>query len=279
MEMRVFKNEEFGAVRSMTIENEPWFAGKDVCRVFGDKNHNRSLSRIDDEDKREMEIIDSLGRKQTAVFINESGLYALLFSMQPQKANTNGVPDAYPIEVKERIERLQKFKRWVTSEVLPSIRRHGMYAIDDILANPDIAIAALKELKAEREKRITLENESAVQKMQIAEMKPKADYHDIVLSCTDAVSISVIAKDYGMTAQMMNEKLRELGVQYKQGDVWLLYRDYAANGYTKTATYPYKDSCGNVHTKVHTKWTQKGRFFIYHTLKNAGILPEIEVKA
>lgn len=125
--LQIFTNEEFGYIRTIEIDGEPWMVGKDVCQVFGDKNHNRSLSRVDNEDRREEELIDSLGRKQKAIFINESGLYSLLFSMQPQKANNHGISDEYPIETKERIEKLHRFKHWVTSEVLPSIRKTGRY--------------------------------------------------------------------------------------------------------------------------------------------------------
>lgn len=127
-ELQIFNNPEFGQVRTIIRDDgEIWLVGKDVCNVFGDTNHNRSLSRIDEEDKIEHSIIDSMGREQKAILINESGLYSLLFAMQPQKANKNGVADAYPIEVQERIDKLKKFKRWVTSEVLPTIRKTGSY--------------------------------------------------------------------------------------------------------------------------------------------------------
>lgn len=126
-ELQIFKNPEFGQVRTIMKDDEPWFVGKDICGVFGDTNHNRSLSRIDEEDKLEHCIVDSMGRMQKAILINESGLYSLLFAMQPQKANKNGVTDAYPIGVQERIKQLKKFKRWVTSEVLPAIRKTGHY--------------------------------------------------------------------------------------------------------------------------------------------------------
>ena len=115
-------------MRSLLINNEPYFVGKDVCHAFGDTNHNRSLSKIDNSDKRITTIKDNLGRTQKITVINESGLYALLFSMQPQKSNKNdGVQDAYPIKTQERIEKLQKFKRWVTHDVLPTIRKTGGY--------------------------------------------------------------------------------------------------------------------------------------------------------
>ena len=110
--LQIFESTDFGTVRTVLIDKEPYFVGKDVCEAFDDKNHNRSLGRIDEEDKRREQITDVLGRKQEAVLINESGLYALLFAMQPQKANHDGVSDAYPIEVRERIEKLRRFKRW-----------------------------------------------------------------------------------------------------------------------------------------------------------------------
>lgn len=275
--LQVFSNLEFGSVRSLIINDSPWFVGKDICQAFGDKNHNRSISRVDDEDKREEEIIDSLGRKQTAIFINESGLYSLLFAMQPQKANNSGVSNAYPIEVNERIEKLHRFKRWVTSEVLPTIRKHGVYAVDELLNDPDMLIAALTKLKVEREKTNALMATVAVQNQQIVEMKPKASYYDVVLNCKDLVAISVIAKDYGWSANRMNQYLHDKGIQYKQGNkIWLLYQKYAEMGYTSTKTHSYPGSDGTMHTKVHTYWTQQGRLFIYGLLKADGILPTME---
>ena len=100
----------------------------------------------------------------------------------------------------------------------------------------------------------------------------------MVLKCKDAVNISVIAKDYGWSAQRMNEYLHQKGVQYKQADIWLLYQKHAGCGYTKTNTHVYEDSCGCEHTKVHTKWTQKGRLFIYGLLKADGVYPQIEME-
>lgn len=137
--------------------------------------------------------------RQEILFINESDLYSLILRSQ--------LPAA------------KRFKRWVTSEVLPAIRRHGMYATEELIANPDLAIAAFQALKAEREKRQALEEAVAVQAQQIAELKPKATYYDVVLKCKDAVNISVIAKDYGWSAQRMNEYLHKKGVQYKQFDI------------------------------------------------------------
>ena len=126
-------SEEFKKVRTLDFNGEVWFVGKDVCTLFGDKNHKRSLGRVDDEDKKKIELIDSMKRKQTATVINESGLYSLLFAMQPQKAHNNGIPDQYPIQIRQRIEKIHRFKRFVTSEVLPSIRKHGAYFTSEVL--------------------------------------------------------------------------------------------------------------------------------------------------
>ena len=154
-----------------------------------------------------------------------------------------------------------------------------MYAKDELLNNPDLMIATLTELKAEREKAKQLENTVAIQNQQIVEMKPKASYYDVVLNCSDLVAISVIAKDYGWSANRMNQYLHERGVQYKQGNIWLLYQQYAELGYTSTKTHSFPGNDGTIHTKVHTYWTQSGRLFIYGLLKADGILPLIESKA
>lgn len=255
MELQVYNNAEFGSVRTAIIDGEPFFVGKDIAEVLGYSNPQKALrDHVDEEDKTLNDSFTVNGTK--GILINESGLYSLILRSQLPKA--------------------RQFKRWVTSEVLPSIRRHGMYATDELIANPDLAIAAFTALKEEREKRMALEEAVAVQKQQIAEMQPKATYYDVVLKCRDAVNISVIAKDYGWSAQKMNEYLHQKGVQFKQADIWLLYQKHAGCGYTKTNTHIYEDSCGNEHTKVHTKWTQKGRMFIYSLLKADGIFPQIE---
>ena len=260
MELQIYKNAELGSVRTAVIDGEPFFVAKDVAEILGYCNPRKAIvDHVDDEDKKDgVTIRDSIGREQKPIFINESGLYSLILSSK--------LPNA------------KKFKRWVTSEVLPSIRRYGMYATDDLIANPDLAIAAFTALKEERERRMELEEVAAVQKQQIAEMKSKATYYDVVLRCKDAVNISVIAKDYGWSAQKMNEYLHQQGIQFKQSDIWLLYQKHAGCGYTKTNTHIYEDSCGCEHTKVHTKWTQKGRLFIYSLLKEDGIYPQIEME-
>lgn len=159
-ELQIFENPEFGSIRTVEVDGEPWLVGKDVCAVFGDKNHNRSLRRVDAEDKKMVSITDSMGRTQQITIINESGLYALLFAMQPQKANKGGVSDAYPIEIQERIDKLKKFKRWVTSEVLPSIRKHGAYLgpkaekkLDDLTAAVELLTERIDALAAQETSR------------------------------------------------------------------------------------------------------------------------------
>ena len=257
MDLKEFKSAEFGSVRTVTINGEAMFVGKDVAEILGYQNGSRDINRhVDEEDRQKVMIFDGNQDKET-IIINESGLYSLILSSK--------MPNA------------KKFKHWVTAEVLPAIRKHGMYAIDEILKNPDIAIAVLTQLKEEREKTKSLKETVAVQNQQIIEMRPKASYYDVVLNCKDLVAISVIAKDYGWSANRMNQYLHEKGVQYKQGNkIWLLYQKYAEMGYTNTKTYSYPASDGNMHTTVHTYWTQTGRLFIYDLLKSEGILPVIE---
>lgn len=258
-ELQVFNNVEFGSVRTVTVEGEPYFVGKDIAEILGYSNTRKALAdHVDEEDKMDgVTIRDSIGREQNPICINESGLYSLILSSK--------MPNA------------KKFKRWVTSEVLPTIRRHGLYAMDEILANPDILINALLELKAERERNASLQAMVAVQSQQMIEMQPKVSYYDVVLNCKDLVAISVIAKDYGWSATKLNQYLQQKGIQYKQGGkIWLLYQKYAEKGYTSTKTHSYPGSDGSTHTKVHTYWTQRGRLFIYDLLKADGILPLVE---
>ena len=264
-ELQIFKNAEFGSIRTMTLNGEPYFVGRDVAEILGYANASKAvLAHVDEEDKTflMLDIADSqngnvpVGQSKTAL-INESGLYSLILGSK--------LPGA------------KKFKRWVTSEVLPAIRKHGLYAVDEVLANPDMLIQALMELKQERENNKALQQLVAVQNQQITEMKPKASYYDVVLNCKDLVAISVIAKDYGWTANHMNQYLHEKGVQFRQGKkIWLLYQKYAEMGYTSTKTHSYSGSDGTPHSRPHTYWTQKGRLFIYGLLKEDGILPNME---
>lgn len=256
-ELQIFKNAELGSVRTLSINGEPYFVGKDVAEILGYTNPSKALAdHVDEEDKLNNESLSSLGQRGGWI-INESGLYGLILSSK--------LPNA------------KKFKRWVTSEILPAIRKHGVYAVDEVLNDPDMLIAALTELKAEREKTTTLKQTVAIQNQQIIEMKPKASYYDVVLNCKDLVAISVIAKDYGWSANRMNQYLYKKGVQYKQGNkIWLLYQKYAEMGYTNTKTHSYPGRDGSMHTAVHTYWTQAGRLFIYDLLKADGILPTME---
>ena len=256
-DIQIFSNTEFGEVRTLTIDGEPYFVGKDVAEILGyAKARNAIASHVDDEDKKDAPIQGDLGGTQTMTLINESGMYSLILSSK--------LPSA------------KKFKHWVTSEVLPAIRKHGMYAVDELLENPDIAIQAFTALKEERTKNKALQTENAMQKQIIAEYSPKASYYDVVLQTADALSVTQIAKDYGKSAKWLNETLHEHGVQYKQGEIWLLYQKYAEAGYTRSKTHTYSGNDGKQHSKLHTYWTQKGRLFIYQLLKENGILPLME---
>lgn len=259
-DLTVYKNDEFGTVRILTIDGEPYFVGKDVTEILGYSNSRDALAKhVDNEDKNTVAIHDGIPGNPNQVIINESGLYSLILSSKLPKA--------------------KRFKHWVTAEVLPSIRKHGLYAIDEIIANPDLAIAAFQALKAEREAKIELETQLAIQSQQIAEMAPKVSYYDLVLSCPDALPISFIAKDYGWSAKRMNQFLHEQGVQYKLRKTWLLYADHAGKGYTRSETYPYEDSNGIIHNSINTKWTQSGRLFIYSLMTGAGYFPLVEKNA
>ena len=240
-------------VRTVLIDGEPYFVGKDVTEILGyAKSRNAIKNHVDDEDKKDAPIQGDLGGTQTMTVINESGLYSLILSSK--------LPTA------------KKFKHWVTSEVLPAIRKHGGYLtdekIEEVLYNPDTLIKLATQLKDEREGRLIAEQ-------QVAELKPKASYYDTILNNKDLVPVSYIAKDYGYSAKGFNLLLKELKIQYKLAGTWLLKSKYQSYGWTSTASYPIETTHGHK-TSTIMKWTQKGRLGLYNELKKHGILPMIE---
>lgn len=253
VELFKFEGQE---VRTVLKDDEVWFVGKDVCNVLGYTNHRKALSDHVYQEDKGVTSCDTLGGTQQMTIINESGLYALIFG--------------------SRLESAQRFKHWVTSEVLPSVRKHGAYMTDQVLEktlqDPDFMIGLLTQLKDEREKRAQLEVKSKQQEQQIAEMKPKADYVDNILKSGKSLTVKQISADYGMTSHAMNKLLHDLGVQYKQSGQWFLYKKYLSSGYTKSETYV--DKYGYPH--MYTKWTQKGRLFLYELLKDNDVLPLME---
>ncbi len=256
-EIQIFNNAEFGDVRTITEGNKMLFCGSDVAKALGYSRPNDAIAaHCRYTAKRRTPHPQSPDKLIEMSFIPEGDVYRLIVSSK--------LPSA------------ERFERWVFDDVIPSIRKHGMYAVDELIANPDLGIAALMALKEERAKRAELESTCAVQTQQLAEMKPKASYYDLILNCKDLMSVTKIAKDYGKSAIWLNEKLHELGVQFKQGDIWLLYQKYAQMGYTSTKTHEYLGNDGENHAKVATYWTQKGRLFIYNLLKENGILPTME---
>lgn len=258
-EIQIF-NYQDKQVRAVEKDGEPWWVLKDVCEVLEISHIKDTADRLEKDEVGQTEVIDSLGRKQMTTIINESGLYNVILRSDK--------PQAKP------------FRRWVTSEILPSIRKHGGYLtpekVEEALLNPDTLIRLATDLKTERQRRKLLEDENAQQKQLLAEYGPKASYYDVVLQTPDAISTSQIAKDYGKSAKWLNNLLHEFGVQYNQGGIWLLYQKYAEQEYTRSKTHTYNDNDGKQHSKLHTYWTQKGRLFIYDMLKQKRILPVIE---
>ncbi|HAT1452012.1 TPA: BRO family protein, partial [Corynebacterium striatum] len=174
--------------------------------------------------------------------------------------------DLYRLIMSSKLPAAQQFEAWVVDEVLPTIRRHGMYAIDDLLGNDEFLERAIVQLRAERAGRLAAEQA-------LLEAAPKVSYYDIVLQSDSLLTTTEIAKDYGLSAKRMNQILHEQGVQFRQSGRWFLYANYAEQGYTQSKTHEYDEG----KTRTHMYWTQKGRLFVYDLLKNQlGLLPVIE---
>lgn len=226
-DIQIFSNEQFGQVRVITKDGEPWFVGKDVAEILGYANTRDALSKhVDLEDKSDVAIHDG-SQNRTMTIINESGLYSLILGSK--------LPSA------------KKFKKWVTSDVLPSIRKHGMYATDELINNPDLLIAAATKIKEERQARLEAEK-----------------LRDKLIHQNKLYTTSEIAKELGLkSANKLNQLLAEKKIQYKQNKTWLLYSKYSDCGYVSIK----QDILDSGHIIYDRKWSGKGRDFILNLFK------------
>ena len=226
-DIQIFNNEQFGQVRVITKDGEPWFVGKDVAEILGYKDTDYAIrAHVDEEDKLIRGFTGS-GQNRNMICINESGLYSLILSSK--------LPGA------------KQFKKWVTSDVLPSIRKHGMYATDELINNPDLLIAAATKIKEERAARLEAEK-----------------LRDKLIHQNKLYTTSEIAKELGLkSANKLNQLLAEKKIQYKQNKTWLLYSKYADCGYVSIK----QDILDSGHIIYDRKWTGKGRDFILNLFK------------
>ena len=243
-------------VRIITINDEHWFVGKDVADILGYSNSRKALSdHVDDEDKGVTKS-DTLGGSQNITIINESGLYSLILKSKKPEA--------------------KQFKRWVTSEVLPTIRKHGAYMTDkkaqDVLHGnglADLLIQAGEQIKS-------LEFDKQQLQVELEEVREKTTYLDLILESPDDILTTQIAQDYGYSAVSFNRILHDLRIQRKVNKQWVLYSKYMGKGYIGSRTSDFVDSKGIARTSITTTWKQKGRKFLYEVLKKNGYLPLVE---
>ena len=271
--IQIFNNEEFGAIRTAGTPEQPLFCLADVCKALNLRQGD-VVRRLTDGVVSTQPISDSLGRQQVANFVNEDGLYDVILDSRKPEA--------------------KRFRKWVTSEVLPSIRKHGAYmtqqTIEKALTEPDFLIRLALNLKDERKKRLLDEKECERQRtrivelgsrlddlrQEVTEMKDKVSYLDIILANRSSVLVTQIAQDYGESPIRFNRRLKEMNIQYQRGRQWILYAKYKDCGYVTSETYLIKHKDGTEDVRMNTKWTQKGRRFLYEKLKSVGVIPMIE---
>jgi prophage antirepressor-like protein len=246
-QIQAFHSKEFGALDILLIDGKPYFPATECAVILGYKNPQKAIR---DHCKGVNEsFTPSVGGVQKKNFIPEGDLYRLI--------------------IRSKLPAAERFEKWVFDEVLPTIRKYGAYAVpetlDEMIRSPEFTAALTRKLDAERKKSAAL--------MELAEeMAPKALYCALILQSKNALPITLIAKEYGLSAKSFNALLYALGIQYKVSGVWVLYQPYAGRGYTVTHTYITNDN----EARLHTCWTQKGRLFLYETLRNHGFPPLIE---
>lgn len=242
-DLQIFKNDTFGQVRILEKDNELWFVAKDVCDCLEIKNTTDALKRLDNDERSRF----NLGRQGETNIVNEYGLYNLVLSSRKSEA--------------------KEFKRWITHDVIPQIRKTGTYSMNIPKSLPEALRAYANEVESHNATKAIV----AQQEQQIAEFKPVKDYVDKILSSKSCLTITQIAADYSMSAQELNKILHEAGLQRKVGDQWILYKQHMAKGFTKSETFTFCRSDGRLDSKITTKWTQKGRLEIHNILSNLDI--------
>ena len=256
-QLQIFSNPEFGEVRTQVDEKgEPWFCAKDVCDALKHTNSRRAIAQLVDEGDVTKRYTPTSSGDQLMTYINESGLYSLiLFS---------------------KLESAKRFKHWVTSDVLPTIRKRGAFFTNDALERavrePDFLIKLASAIKHERQQKEMYAQKCTEQGETIKQLEKQSAYVDYVLQSPGLLNINQIAQDYGISAQCLNSLLRQHLIQYKSNNQWILYAKYKDKGYVHSTTHILDNDI----VVMHTQWTQKGRLFLYEQLKSWGFYPIME---
>lgn len=273
--IQIFSNPQFGEIRTAGTADNPMFCLTDLCRVLEISNVTDTRNRLKQDGLGQIEVIDTIGRKQSVYFINEQNLYKLIMRSDKPQA--------------------EAFQDWVCGEVLPSIRKTGGYIAatndmtdEEIMAKALLVAQSTIERRDQRIKELETANKQQQARLerascQISEMskdidvmKPKAEYYDMLLNNKSTVLTTQIAQDYGMSAIAFNKILAELGVQRKVAGQWILYTQYIKKGYMQSKPITITRRSGMKEVKYNSEWTQSGRIFLYDILKKNGILPMIE---
>ena len=265
-EIKVFNNSAFGQVRTAGTSENPLFCLSDVCKAVDLSNPSSVKTRLDKDDVQLIDLHALNGGQEIvgnslATFVTESGFYeVILFSNSPK---------------------VKPFRKWVTKEVLPSIRKTGQYSANVPQTFSQALMLAAKQQEQIEEQRAALaqQGEEIVKlSNEVMTMKPKATYYDLILNNPSTVTITQIAQDYGMSAKKFNQILCDFRIQHKVNKQWILYADNINKGYVQSKPTNIPLSNGTEKVVYNTEWTQKGRIFLYEKLKRNGILPMIENK-
>ena len=235
----------------MNLINVQTMTSREIAEITG-KEHKNILADIRDE----VEKLENKGIRAE-----------LIFQLGEYKDRNNQSRPMYILTKEGVLQLAARYDAVVRFRLIEKVTSNGV---------PENFAQALYLAAKQQEELQNLQLENKVKDQQIAELTPKATYYDLILQCNSLLSVTQIAKDYGMSATALNKLLHELGIQFNQGGIWLLYQKHASYGYTQSKTQNYNRFDGSQGSKIHTYWTQKGRIFLYNVLKENGIIPLIE---
>lgn len=257
-EIQIFNNPRFGQIRTAGTAGNPLFCLGDVCEALG-LTTSKVAQRLS-KDVLSKHPLPTSGGEQQANFVNEDGLYDVILDSRKPEA--------------------KQFRKWVTSEVLPAIRKTGGYLNAKGLSDDELMAKALEVAHRTLQQKELALHEKEMENIELAaenqELRHDRSYLDLIMRSKELVTISQIAQDYGMSGRAMNNQLASMGIQYSVNGQWLLYAKYKDCGYVSSRTIEFTRTDGRKDFKLHTEWTQAGRKFLYEALKKLDIIPMLE---